>query len=340
MKACSRFCEKCCGTEISAGAVLAAQRGSIVSVKSSELILRQMSGFEEGVLDNLTVSIVDIFNVFLEAPTIQNVVAMNQVLNRYTITYTYLQRKADEGLLSEEPLGWGLHEWAANYALKPDFFDDIVNRVQTSLLVAALFLAFVISEVFEPKPVPEEWQLNLILILNYCATFSLTLSILLGLGYLDASSKAYLPLEKFAIRVKFYMIVGITQSLYILGCLLTILSASAVLCIHTEIDIGYTALFSSLFMVFAIYFYLKMLTVGDTFQHDRSEIFCSTVLDEDSLFVKQDWYEAFKYLVDMDDTPMGGMVPDSPRIGDPSPRTPRLPVPTPYKNRGSVITED
>jgi len=348
MKACSRFLEKCCGTEFGSGAVLAAQRGSSISVKSSELILRQMSGFDEGVLDNLTVSIVDMFNVFLEPPMPQNVVAMSEVLNRYTTTYAYLQRKADEGFLSEEPLGWGLHEWAANYALKPQFYDNLVNRVQSSLLVAALFLAFVVSEVFEPKLVPEESQQNRILILNYCATLSLTLSILLGLGYLDAAGKAYLHLEKFVIRIKFYMIVGIVQCLYVLGSLLTIISLSTALCAHLEIDGGFTALFSSIFTIFAMFFYLKMLTVGDSFQHDRSEIFCLTVLDEDTLFVKQDWYEALRYLVDMDDTPMGGMVPDSPRIGmpqlglpstasvgNPSPRTPQL-----YPNRGSIVTED
>jgi len=278
-----------------------------------ESVLRSMLGYNEQVMDNISLNMFDIYTVFLEPPTPENVPKMQEVLLTYTMTFNHLQRLANEGVLSDVPPYFELQEWAAIFALSPNLL-ELRERFKNGLLLAALLLLFLIPEVYQPKPVPEEWQLELILSFNYIACIFLLAAVILTLAFLDAESEQYLPLEKFVFQIKFYVIIQLIHYFYYAGLFCSIVCVTFSLCAHLDISLGFTVLIGGVSLVPIVYCISRMQIHASTFEKQRSELFCEMVCDQDSLMVKQEWSDSLRFLANIDNNVMGGNpIPPTPR---------------------------
>jgi len=287
---------------------------SQLSPQVMEGMIRALLGYDEGVMDNISVSMYDIFRVFLKTPTPQNILEMNECFHIYTMTFNYLRELAETDVISEDIFGWELHQWAAHYALNRDVFVGMTARMQSILFINALILALVLPSIWGPSEMPEDWQRDLILCFNYFAAMFLTISIIIGSGYLNATTNASLHLEKFVVQMNHSRSNSITQILSLLSVFQIIMSSTFSYCAHLEISLAWTAPLVLIFGSIAAHYLFSMHNFGLDFQNERNYIFCETVLDEDSLLIKQVWFDSLKYLVDIDNKMMGGMgIPVTPR---------------------------
>ena len=77
------------------------RRASQISPQMMEGTIRALLGYDEGVMDNISLSMYDIFRVFLKIPTPQNILEMNECFHIYTMTFNYLRELAQANVISE-----------------------------------------------------------------------------------------------------------------------------------------------------------------------------------------------------------------------------------------------